>query len=54
MDYTDEMLRCLRKMSEQQLEDLRKEWEGKYGGKNIMEYLDWLLKKGIELQKLNL
>ena len=43
MEYTEAMLRCLRKMSEDQLEELKNEWERKYVGSEVLRFLMWLL-----------
>ena len=43
MDYTEAMLRCLRMMPEEQMEELKNEWERKYAGSQTLEYLIWLI-----------
>lgn len=47
MDYTEEMMKCLSKMSEEQLEELQKMWKNKYNGDKVLNYLKWVLDKTI-------
>ena len=49
MEYTEAMLWCLRKMSEDQLEELKNEWERKYVGSQTLEYLIWLICRAEEV-----
>ncbi len=39
MDYTEAMLRCLRKLSERRLEELKKHIEKEFTGTEVLEYL---------------
>ena len=43
MDYTDEMLRCLRKLSERRLDELQKKMEVEFAGSEVSEYLTRLI-----------
>ncbi len=43
MEYTEAMLRCLRKLPEEQLDELKQEWERKYAGSQALEYFIWLI-----------
>ena len=45
MNYTVEMLRLLKRMPAEQLEELQKEWRKKYTGKEVILYLDWVIEK---------
>lgn len=43
MEYAEAMLRCLRMMPEEQLKELKNEWERKYAGSQTLKYLIWLV-----------
>ncbi len=45
MEYTEFMLKCLRKLPEEKLEELKNEWERKYAGSEVIEYLYWVIYK---------
>ena len=43
MEYTEAMLWCLRMMPDEQLDELKQEWERKYAGSEVLRFLMWLL-----------